>query len=128
MTDTTTTHPATGELVDTYIAMWRATDPAARSELIARAFTTGGRHVDPVADVAGYDQLAAMLAGVHTTYPGFTIDRISGIDQHGDQVRFAWQLDAADGMPLVVGLDVGELADGRFARIASFWGDLPERV
>jgi hypothetical protein len=65
---------------------------------------------------------------VHATYPGFTIDRVSGIDQHGAQVRFAWQLAAADGSPLVSGLDVGELADdGRFARIASFWGDLPTR-
>jgi hypothetical protein len=131
-TTTTTTDTTTGTdvsaLVDTYFEMWRATDPAQRAELVARAFAVDGRHVDPAADVAGRDQLAAMLEGVHATYPGFSIERVSAIDQHGAQVRFAWTMSAADGTPLVAGTDVGELTDdGRLARIASFWGDLPAR-
>lgn len=127
MTDTMQT-PQTAELVDAYFEMWRATDDHERAELVRRAFADGGRHVDPLADAVGHDELAGMLADVHAAYPGFTIERTSGIDQHGDQLRFGWRLDAADGTPVVVGLDVAELApDGRFARIASFWGDLPAR-
>jgi hypothetical protein len=128
MTDTAVTAPPAQALVDTYLAMWRATDATDRADLIARSFTADGRHVDPAADVAGPEQLAAMLTTVHATYPGFTIERTSGIDQHGNQVRFAWELAGADGTVLVAGLDVAEVAaDGRFARIASFWGDLPAR-
>jgi len=119
--------PTTVELVDTYFDMWRANDDTARVDLVARVFTDDGRHVDPLADAVGHDALAAMLATVHTAYPGFRIERTSGIDQHGDQVRFAWRLEGANGAPVVAGVDVAELApDGRFARIASFWGDLPE--
>jgi hypothetical protein len=128
MTETTTVPDQTTQLVDTYLDMWRATDAEERAALVDRSFADDGRHVDPLADAIGHDELAAMLAGVHSGYPGFRIERISGIDQHGDQLRFAWQLDAADGTPIVTGLDVAELApDGRFARIASFWGDLPQR-
>jgi len=128
MTDTTTTAPGTTELVDAYFAMWRATDEGARAELVARAFAPDGRHVDQLADAVGHDALAGMLAGVHAAYPGFAIERTSGVDRFGDQLRFAWRLDAADGTPVVTGVDVAELApDGRFARITGFWGDLPAR-
>lgn len=126
MTDTETTDRATVELLDTYFAMWRAADAGERAELIERAFTPDGRHVDPLADAKGYAELSDMIGGVHAQYPGFTIERTSGIDQHGDQVRFAWKVGLADGTPLVAGIDVAELAaDGRLARVAGFWGDLP---
>jgi len=128
MTDTTVSEPPTTALVDTYFDMWRVTDEAERAELVARVFVPDGRHVDPVADAIGHEELAAMIGGVHAMYPGFTIERTSGIDQHGDQLRFAWRLDAADGTTVIEGLDVGELAeDGRFRRIAAFWGELPAR-
>ena len=127
MTDTATTR-TTEQLIDTYFDMWRATDDSSRADLVARVFAEDGRHVDPHADAIGHQELTSMIADVHAGYPGFAIERTSGIDQHGSQLRFAWQLDAADGSPLVAGLDVAELAaDGRLARVAGFWGDLPAR-
>jgi hypothetical protein len=127
MTDTAAPETITAALLDTYFAMWRESDPSARATLIEQAFTSDGRHVDPVADARGYAELNDMVSGVHAQYPGFTIERTSGIDQHGDQVRFAWKVDQADGTPLVAGIDVGEIAeDGRLRRIAGFWGELPE--
>ncbi len=128
MTDTATTDTATAELLEGYFAMWRETDPSARAILIGKAFAPEGRHVDPMADAHGHDELNEMVSNIHSHYPGFSIDRISGIDQHGSQLRFAWKVDLADGTNLVTGLDVAELAaDGRLARVAGFWGDLPER-
>jgi hypothetical protein len=128
VTDTAVNPAATETLIDTYFEMWRAGDEAQRADLVARAFSTDGRHVDPMADAVGHDALAGMLANVHAAYPGFTIERTSGIDQHGSQLRFTWELTASDGTPVVAGLDVAELAaDGRLARVASFWGDLPTR-
>jgi hypothetical protein len=128
MTATDLNPAATEQLIDTYFDMWRATDAAERAELVARVFADEGRHVDPHADALGHDRLGAMLAGVHAAYPGFAIDRTSGIDQHGAQLRFSWQLTAADGNPVVAGIDVVELApDGRIARVVGFWGDLPAR-
>jgi hypothetical protein len=127
MTETNVNPIATETLIDIYFEMWRTAEEAQRAELVGRAFTPDGRHVDPMADAVGHDEIAHVVAGVHATYPGFTIERTSGIDQHGDQLRFTWRLDAADGSPIVTGLDVAELApDGRLSRVASFWGELPE--
>jgi hypothetical protein len=126
MTDTTTPDAAVATLLDDYFAMWQEADPGARGPLVEKAFTPDGRHVDPIADARGYGELNDMVSSVHAQYPGFRIERTSGVDQHGDQVRFAWQVTLVDGSTLVAGIDVGELAsDGRLSRVAGFWGDLP---
>lgn len=126
MTDTTTTQD-TDTLVDGYFAMWQTTDPAERAELVAKAFSDDGRHVDQHADATGHAELAEMIAGVHAAFPGFQMARTSGIDRFGDQLRFSWDLKGADGSPIVAGIDVAEVApDGRLRRVTGFWGDLPE--
>jgi hypothetical protein len=124
MTDTTTTDTAT--LVDTYFEMWRTTDAERRAALVADSFTPDGRHVDQHADATGHAELVEMITGVHAGFPGFQMARTSGIDRFGDQLRFAWELNGADGTPIVAGLDVAEVAsDGRLQRVTGFWGDLP---
>lgn len=121
MTDTTTA-PARTELVDTYFELWLAADSTTRCSLLERTFTPDGRHVDPHADAVGHDGIAEMLAG----YPGFSIARTTGIDTHGDQLRYGWRLASADEQLVIVGVDVAELApDGRFRRVTGSWGDLP---
>lgn len=125
MTDTAIPETTTATL-DAYFAMWREPEADARRPLVEQAFTPKGRHVDPLADAHGYDELNEMVSNVHAHYPGFSIGRTSGIDQHGDQLRFGWQVRLPDGSVLVDGIDIGELApDGRLARVAGFWGDLP---
>ena len=93
--------------------MWRTTDAAERADLVAKAFTDDGRHVDQHADATGHAELIEMIAGVHAGFPGFQMARTSGVDRFGDQLRFAWELNGADGTPIVAGLDVAELAPGR---------------
>lgn len=126
MTDTTTTD--TAALVDAYFEMWQTTDADRRADLVATTFTDDGRHVDQHADASGHAGLAEMIAGVHAGFPGFQMARTSGIDRFGDQLRFAWELDGADGTPIVAGIDVAEVGpDGRLQRVTGFWGDLPGR-
>jgi len=128
MTDTTTTTTTTDTetLVAGYFAMWQTTDATERADLVAKAFTADGRHLDQHADASGHNGLAEMVAGVHAGFPGFQMHRTSGVDRFGDQLRFTWQMVGADGVTIVAGLDVGEVApDGRLQRITGFWGDLP---
>jgi hypothetical protein len=126
MTDTTTNDTAT--LVDAYFEMWQTTDEDRRADLVAGTFTEDGRHVDQHADASGHAGLVEMIAGVHAGFPGFQMARTSGIDRFGDQLRFAWELNGADGTPIVAGIDVAEVAaDGRLQRVTGFWGDLPQR-
>jgi hypothetical protein len=112
--------------VDTYFAMWNEPDAATRATLIEQAWVSDARYADPVLEAEGPAALSEMVAGVHAQFPGHAFRRTSGIDTHRDQVRFAWELAAADGTVAVAGLDVGELAeDGRLRRITGFFGELP---
>ena len=112
--------------VDTYLAMWNETSPTRRAGHIAQAWTEGGSYVDPLIAAEGHSALSAMVDGVQAKFPGHRFRRVSGIDAHHDQLRFAWELVAPDGAVVVAGIDVGGLApDGRLARIAGFFGALP---
>lgn len=115
--------------VDTYLAMWNETDPARRAEHIERAWVRDGRYVDPQLEAEGRTALNDMVAAVQTRFPDHRFRRVSGIDNHHNQLRFAWELAAPDGSIVVAGLDVGELAsDGRLQRVTGFFGALPARA
>lgn len=119
MSDVTTT-------VDTYLAMWNESDSARRAELIARAWAGDGRYVDPLLEAEGHAALNEMVAGVQTKFPGHRFRRLSGVDTHHDELRFAWELVAPDGAVVVAGIDVGTLAaDRRLRRVTGFFGELP---
>jgi hypothetical protein len=113
--------------IDTYLAMWNETDPARRSQHIERAWTPDGHYVDPLQEAKGHAALGSMVAGVQTRFPEHRFRRLSGIDTHHDEVRFAWDLEAPEGAVVVSGIDVGALApDGRLRRITGFFGELPD--
>ncbi|MEX2226371.1 MAG: nuclear transport factor 2 family protein [Dehalococcoidia bacterium] len=117
------------ETVAAYIAAWSETDDAKRRALIEQAWAEDGLYVDPAAEGRGRDALAQIIAGFHAQAPGGRIDVASGIDQHHNQVRFAWNFVQADGKTAIEGIDVGELAeDGRLARIVGFWGAPPAKA
>src|SRR5919198_4815798 len=96
--------------VDTYLAMWNETDPARRAEYVERAWTADGTYVDPALQAQGHAGLSEMVGGVHAQFPGHRFRRVSGIDAHHDEVRFAWELAAPDGAVTVAGIDVAQLA------------------
>jgi hypothetical protein len=114
-------------VVDNYFAMWNEEDAAARAQHIARAWAVDGQYLDPLLEADGHGALSDMVATVHAHYPGQRFERMSGIDKHHDELRFAWRLFAPDGTTTVAGLDIGHLApDGRLQRITGFFGELPE--
>jgi len=113
-------------MVDTYLAMWNETDPTRRAQQIERAWTGDGHYVDPQLEAAGHAAINEMVAAVQARFPGHRFRRVSGIDTHHNQLRFAWELASPDGAIVVAGIDVGGIApDGRLARITGFFGELP---
>jgi len=121
--------PSVAETIGAYVAAWNEPDEAKRKALIETAWAADGIYIDPAADVRGRDGLAQVIAGFHAQQPGARIDMASGIDQHHNQIRFAWTFVLADGTAAIEGIDAGELApDGRLARIIGFWGAPPARA
>lgn len=114
------------ELVGTYIAAWNQTDAAARRDLIGQVWAEDGRYIDPLADVAGHDQIDAVIGAVQAQFPGLQFRLAGPVDAHHDQARFTWELaqDGADAV--VVGFDVAKRdADGRLALVLGFLDKVP---
>jgi hypothetical protein len=127
-TTTTTTADPTADAIDRYFELWNTTDPAERATRTAEVWAVDGRHVDPLADVAGHDALAAMMAGIHEHYAGGRFERTTGVDAHHDTARYGWRLVGADGNVIVDALDVTTFAaDGRIATVVAYFGELPAR-
>jgi len=117
------------DTIAAYIAAWGERDEAKRRALIEQAWADDGLYVDPVAEGRGRDALNQIIAGFHAQAPGARIDLASGVDQHHNQVRFAWNFVQADGKVAIEGIDAGELADdGRIRRIVGFWGAPPAKA
>jgi hypothetical protein len=115
--------------IDQYFAAWNEPDRERRVALAELVLTPGSRYVDPLADVRGPDGFADMVEAVRQQAPGHTVRLSSVIDQHHDQVRFAWEFVAADGSIPFAGIDVCAVTDdGRFESVSGFFGAAPAVV
>jgi SnoaL-like domain len=114
------------KLAEQYIAVWNETDPRARRALIDEVWAPDGRYIDPMAEVAGRDQIDAVIAAVQAQFTGMTFRLAGRVDAHHDQARFTWELGPHGGEPVVVGFDVTQRdADGRLALVLGFLDKVP---
>jgi SnoaL-like domain len=114
------------DLVGKYIEAWNQTDAAARLDLIEEIWARDGRYIDPLADVAGPEQIDGVIGAVQAQFPGMQFRLAGPVDAHHDQARFTWALapDGADAV--VVGFDVARLdEDGRLALVLGFLDKVP---
>ncbi|OIJ98388.1 nuclear transport factor 2 family protein [Streptomyces colonosanans] len=110
-----------------YLEAWNAGDPETLTKAVAAAWTADGSYTDPLADVSGHEQIAAVITGAQAQFPGFSF-RLSGtVDGHHDIARFTWELvSAADGSAPVAGFDVIKLDDdGRIRTVHGFLDRVP---
>ncbi|WP_326725349.1 MULTISPECIES: nuclear transport factor 2 family protein [unclassified Streptomyces] len=106
-----------------YFEAWNAGEPDALTKAVAAAWAAEGSYTDPLTEVRGHGQIAAVIAAVHEQFPGFTFRLAGTVDGHHDIARFGWELvDEADGSAPVAGFDVITL-DGE-DRIRSVHGFL----
>ena len=116
------------EIVDCYLAAWNEEDPDLRAAMVARVWAEDGRLIDPPLTGEGHEGISDMAAAMQQHYAGHRFRRVSAVDAHHDQLRFAWELVGPDGKVALSGLDVGELAeDGRLRRVTGFFGELEAR-
>jgi SnoaL-like domain len=113
------------KLAEQYIATWNETDPAARRALIDEIWSADGQYIDPLAEVAGRDQIDAVIAAAQRQFAGMKFRLAGAVDAHHDQARFTWEL-GPDGEAVVVGFDVARRdADGRLALVLGFLDKVP---
>ncbi len=114
------------QLAEQYIATWNETDPVARRGLIDKTWSSGGRYIDPLAEVTGRDQIDAVIAAAQSQFAGMTFRLAGAVDAHHDQARFTWELGPDDAEAIVIGFDVAQRdADGRLALVLGFLDKVP---
>ncbi|MDO0930683.1 nuclear transport factor 2 family protein [Streptomyces sp. DG2A-72] len=110
-----------------YFEAWNAVEPEELAKAVAAAWTTDGGYTDPLADVSGHEQIAAVIAAAHEQFPGFAFRLLGAVDGHHDTARFSWELvSETDGAAPVAGFDVITLdADGRIRSVLGFLDRVP---
>jgi hypothetical protein len=109
-----------------YIALWNATDPAERRELVEALCSAEVRYTDPLVDVTGAEDLAATIGAVQEQFPGFGFTLRGSVDGHHDQVRFGWELGPAGNPAPVAGFDVVTTDEtGKVTRVLGFLDRVP---
>jgi hypothetical protein len=110
-------------IVDDYFVAWNSVDPAVRQATIAAIYAREARVCDPLVDVAGHDQLAALFTQFHETYPGCSFRQRGAIDAHHQLLRWGWEMVDGEGNVMLDGLDVALLdADAKLSFVAGFFG------
>lgn len=110
-----------------YIQAWNTADPEERAKAVAATWTEDGSYTDPLAEVAGHEGIAAVIAAAQAQFPGFAFRLAGAVDGHHDTARFGWELvSVADGSAPVAGFDVVTLAaDGRIRSVSGFLDRVP---
>lgn len=115
------------QAVARYFEAWNAVGEGALGKAVAAGFDEAATYTDPLADVAGHEGLAALIAGAHAQFPGFVFRPLGDVDGHHDIARFGWELvSTADGSAPVAGFDVVRLGeDGRIRSVLGFLDRVP---
>lgn len=116
------------KLVERYIETWNETDAQARGAAVAATWAEDAQYVDPLADVTGRDQIAALIGAVQEQAPGHVFRLLEDrVDAHHNVVRFAWELvPASGGESLAIGFDVAVTDDdGRIGSVLGFLHKAP---
>ncbi|MEU7426039.1 nuclear transport factor 2 family protein [Streptomyces sp. NPDC040750] len=110
-----------------YFEAWNATESAALAKAVATAWTADGGYTDPLAEVRGHAEIAALIAAAHERFPGFVFRPLGAVDGHHDTARFGWELvNEADGSAPVAGFDVVTLdEEGRITQVLGFLDRVP---
>ncbi|WP_128804059.1 MULTISPECIES: nuclear transport factor 2 family protein [unclassified Streptomyces] len=109
-----------------YFEAWNSAGTEELTKAVAAAWTADGTYTDPLADVAGHEQIAAVITAAHEQFPGFTFRPSGAVDGHHDTARFSWELVAEDGSAPVAGFDVITLdEDGRIRNVLGFLDRVP---
>jgi hypothetical protein len=115
------------DLVGRYLGAWNEDDPDARRSAIEAVWAEEGRYVDPMAAVAGHEEISALIGAVRAQMPGHVFRLLDGVDAHHNLARFGWELvPAAGGEAVVEGFDVAVIDDdGRIENVLGFLDKAP---
>jgi hypothetical protein len=115
------------ETVTQYLAIWNEADADQRAAAIRELFTETAPYIDPLAQVAGHDGIAAVIAGARDQFKGLSFELLGTVDAHNNLARFQWGLVTEAGAePIAIGFDVAVTDEaGKITGVYGFLDKLP---
>ena len=114
------------QTVELQMRAWNTDDPGDRIRLLELACTLDATFTSPVDAVAGLGRLSEQIGEFRREFPAAVVSA-SAIQAHHGYARWHWLTDWNDGREPLSGEDFADLtADGRIARIVTFWHSAPE--
>lgn len=114
------------EIIERYIAIWNETDPVRRRKLIDEVFAENATYTDPLADLAGREQIDAGVAAAQGQFAGLVFTLAGPVDSNHSQARFTWHLGPEGGEPIVIGFDVAVANEsGQLRAVYGFLDKVP---
>jgi hypothetical protein len=95
-------------------------DPVRRRAAIAELWVEDALFVDPHASLTGRDAVDTAVAALHARFPDFVFTALGTAQSVEGAGRLAWGHGPAGGAPLLTGLDVAVVRDGRIAALYTF--------
>lgn len=115
------------DAVDCYIAIWNLRDRTARAQAVRTIFTADATYTDPIADVAGHDDIDAVISIVQTQFSGCAFKLLGKVNSHHRIARFSWELVSPENeFPEALGSEIAIFTDRlQIKTIYAFLDKLP---
>ena len=92
-------------------------DASARRSAIAETYCDDVVFSDPEGDVVGHDAIDAKVEALLAVSPGFVFRAVEPLYESNGWAALAWTFGPADSEPVVRGVDIMTLRDGRIAEL-----------
>jgi hypothetical protein len=109
-----------------YAALWAEAEPGRRQSLLDQCLSSDARIIGPGYHLSGHAAISQEVERFLRDEPGVRAVLASGYVLHSRWARFGVAMVDAAGVVVAEGEDVVELdADGRIAKVVTFWGAVP---
>lgn len=114
------------QVLQAYAAIWSEADRTRRAALLEHCLQPDAEIIGPGYCFRGHQAVSDEVERFHRQEPGYRAVVTSGFAMHHDVARFAVAVLDPQGKAVAEGEDIVVLgADGRIARVITFWGALP---
>jgi hypothetical protein len=113
------------ELINRYFDSLNETNEKRRRELTKQVWAEKGKFGTPYGEVAGQDAIEALIAGVQKRFTNSIVRRTTKIDGFGNYLRWGFTLSAADGTPILSGIDFAIIENGKLQLVMGFFDFAP---
>jgi len=112
-------------LINRYFDSLNETNERHRRELTKQVWAEKGKFGTPYGEVAGQDAIEALIAGVQKRFTNSVVRRTTKIDGFGNYLRWGFTLSAADGTPILSGVDFAIIEKGKLQLVMGFFDFAP---